>query len=213
MINYELIESLRKKHRWSYKTLSNKLDCPVDIIKLWESKEMEPTMDDLDKLAKVYDVSLDLLYIKEEVEDEHISGVLIMILIFIGIIIGMFLNNYIYMIILVLLNVILYLCFYNLFKYKNKKEDIPKSLFGFDISEKEKRIYFYEANIIASIYTYLTIIFRFFNIKIFVPDINIIGEKNVNTLLIILASYLLLMFLSFIIELVFGISIKKEFEE
>lgn len=212
MINYELLENLRKKHKWSYKTLSEKLDCPIDIIKLWESGEMPPSLDDLKKLAKIYDIEVEDLYI-EEGHVKHVSIIGVILLIIAGIIMGLILDNYIYMGLISVLNIIVYLCFYNLFKYKSELENVPKSLFGFDISDKEKRIYFYEANIIASAYTYITIIFRFLNIDIFIPNINIIGEKNVNTLLIIGLSYLLLMILSFIIELVFGIYIKKGYEE
>lgn len=177
MINYELIENLRKKHRWSYKTLAKKLACPVDIIKLWGTGELSPRKEELIKLAKLYDIPVEDLIIPEKRESK-ISLIGILILLIVGLMIGLLFDNYIYMFILPILNITIYLCFYNLLKYKSVSNDVPKSLFGFNITCNEKKIYFYEANIIASIYTYLAILLRFLNIAIFIPHINIIGEKK-----------------------------------
>lgn len=212
MINYELLETLRKNKKWSYKTLSKKLDCPVDIIKLWESGEMIPSENDLVKIAYFYNINVEDLYLSKP-EKKEISILALLLLFIIGCVIGIFINNIIYIFILPILNIIAYFCIYNLCKYKIDAKDKPKSLFGFNIENDDKKIYLYEANIIAIIYTYLSIAFRVLKINFLVPNINIIKEKNVNTLLIIIIAYLLLMILSFIIELVFGLKIKKYYKE
>ncbi len=207
MINYELIENLRKKKRWSYKTVSQKIDCPVDIIKLWETGEMEPQKEDLKKLATLYEIDQNAFYIKAP--KKKFSIIKLLIFFAIGCLFGILTKNYIYALLCPILNIILYSCIYNLYKYPNEPGEYPKSLFGLNITKNDKAIYFFESNIIAVIYTYITIILRVLNISFLIPNINIIEEKNVNTLLIMTSSYLLLMFLSFIIELVFGVFIKK----
>lgn len=212
MINYELLGTLRKNKKWSYTTLSKKLDCPVDIIKLWETGEMTPSATDLVKIAYFYNIDVEDLYIEKEPQKE-ISILAIIILFILGCVIGIFTSNVIYTIILPILNITLYLCIYNLCKYKRCSEDMPKSLFGFSLEKDDIKIYLYESNIIAIIYTYFSILFRIFKIDLFIPNINIISKKNVNTLLIIVIAYLLLMILSFIIELVFGLIIRKYHKE
>lgn len=212
MINCELLQNLRKNKKWSYTTLSKKLNCPVDIIKLWETGEMTPSENDLAKIAYFYDIDVESLYLDDEEEKEP-SILLIIILFIIGCILGIFIKSLIYIFIIPILNIGLYLCIYNLWKYKIDTDDKPKSLFGFNIEKDEKKIYLYEANIIAISYTYLCTILRLLKINFLVPNINIIAEKNVNTLLIIMLSYLLLMILSFIIELVFGLKIRKYYKE
>lgn len=212
MINYELLETFRKNKKWSYKTLSKKLDCPIDIIKLWETGEMLPSEDDLIKLASLYDIDVNSLYL-EKIKEHKINIPIILILFIIGVIIGILTGNKIYAIIIPILNIIIYICIYKLWKYKYPSNDKPKSLFGFNIEKDDKKIYLYESNIIAIIYTYFSILFRVLKINFLVPNVNIITEKNVNTLLIIGLTYLLLMILSFIIELVFGLKIKKYYKE
>ncbi len=213
MINYELLEKLRKDKKWSYTTLAKKLDCPVDIVKLWETGEMTPSETDLVKIAYHYDINVEDLYIEED-QPKEISILAIIFLFLLGCVIGIFTGNIMYTFIFPILNIFIYICIYNLYKYKDSSKEIPKSLFGFSIDNDDYiKIYLYESNIIAIIYTYFSILFRLLKINFLVPNINIIDEKNVNTLLIIVLVYLLLMILSFIIEVVFGSKIRKYYKE
>jgi len=173
---------------------------------------MLPSEDDLIKLASLYDIDVNSLYL-EKIKEHKINIPIILILFIIGVIIGILTGNKIYAIIIPILNIIIYICIYKLWKYKYPSNDKPKSLFGFNIEKDDKKIYLYESNIIAIIYTYFSILFRVLKINFLVPNVNIITEKNVNTLLIIGLTYLLLMILSFIIELVFGLKIKKYYKE
>ncbi|MDE5630382.1 MAG: helix-turn-helix transcriptional regulator, partial [Bacilli bacterium] len=186
------LKTLRKNKKWSYTTLSKKLDCPIDIIKLWESGEMTPTENDLVKIAYFFDIDVADLYLAKK-DEKELSILTIIILFIIGCVIGILIKNIIYTIILPILNIALYLCIYNLCEYKTDSNDKPKSLFGFNIAHDEIKIYLYESNIIAIMYTYLSTIFRILKINFLVPNINIISEKNVNSLLIIIIAYLLLM--------------------
>ena len=213
MINYEMLEKLRKDKKWSYKTLAKKLDCPVDIVNLWETGEMTPSATDLVKIAYFYDINVEDLYLEEEPKKE-ISILVIIFLFILGCAIGIFTSSIMYTFIIPILNIFLYICIYNLCKYKDSSKEIPKSLFGFSLNNNDYiKIYLYESNIIATIYTYFSILLRLLKINFLVPNINIIEEKNVNTLLIIILVYLLLMILSFIIELVFGSKIRKYYKE
>lgn len=212
MINYELLQDLRKKKKWSYKTLSKKIDCPVDIIKLWETGDMIPSNADLVKLAYYYNIDVKELYLKTS-KEKGINIFKIITLFILGCLIGIFTKNIVYFIIMPLLNVFLYLCTFNLSKYKKDSKNIPKSLFGFSLEIDDKKIYLYESNILAIIYTYVSIILRLLDMQILVPNINFIKSNYLNTFLIILITYLLLMILSFIIELAFGIIIKREYEK
>lgn len=212
MINYKLLQDLRKQKKWSYKTLSKKINIPIDIIKLWETGEMLPTKEDIISLAHIYEVSIDELYYEEE-KVRHISIIKIILIFILSILLGIIFKSYIYIILFPILNILLYIILYNLSPYKEGDGDYPRSLFGLNIHNDDKKIYFMESNLISIIYTYITLLFRLLNIDFLIPKINIIREKNVNTLLIIVIAYLLLMILSFIIELVFGKFIKKEYKE
>ena len=62
-----VIQALRKKHRLSQKELSDHVGIGVSSISMWEAEKREPSLENLQTMAELFDVSVDyILYGKEE---------------------------------------------------------------------------------------------------------------------------------------------------
>ncbi len=97
-----MISELRKKNNYTQEDLAEKLNVTRQTISKWELNETSPSLEDANKLAKIFHVSLDELVgskniLEEKVSNvERLAGIIIKILKVIGILV------LIYMIFLVL---------------------------------------------------------------------------------------------------------------
>lgn len=57
----EMIDYYRKKNGWTMKQLGEKMNKTESAISLWISNKRSPMVEDLDKLAKLFDVSPETL--------------------------------------------------------------------------------------------------------------------------------------------------------
>lgn len=211
MIDKEKLIYYRELNNIEINKLAKKIKCSKHEIELWESGEIIPTEKQLEKLCKFYKITVDDLMVEEKKSISALSIIISFILIIIGLVIGYLINSLVYALVLPIMNVICYFIikseFNNFKESKNVDDTIPKSLFGLVLSNSKstrKRIYLIESILLSSIYVIISIIFKLFDINELILNIRIFDNNNVNEGFLILSTYLLLMFLSYIIELVFG---------
>lgn len=209
MVNKDLLRFYREDNDLTFDDLAKELKCPKKIIELWEKGELVPREDDIKKLAKLYNISPRDLYTIDYKKSNIISSIILLIL---GIICGMVVKNY-GVSIMAVISFIVFQRLIIILKDYERKVDGPKSLFGFSLLTSPTSMYFIEANIIASGYTIINIILRLFKINFLILNIDILESNDLNTLLIMGVSYILMMVLSFIIELIFGNMLLKEYKD
>ena len=99
---------------------------------------------------------------------------------------------------------------------ERKEKECAKSLFGISLMKNKKErnhIYFIESLIIGGNAILLNIIFHLFHLQFLYITKMFFENKSVNEFLILGVSYLLLVSVSFIIELGFGETILKRYEK
>lgn len=215
MIDYNKIKYYREINHFEIKDLAKKMKKNKKIIEDWENGNQEISEKDLEKLANIFNVDRSAFYYEK---NSKINILLVLLLLIIGIIMCLLINNY-YLLLIVPISFINVYLLYNILKNKYEislKDDIPKSVLNFILSENKKSrffIYFLECNIISSAYIIFASISELLNFKLFIYNINIIKNENVNKFIIFIGIYLLLLVLSFIIELVFGEKMLKKKRE
>lgn len=209
MVNKDLLRFYREDNDLTYDDLAKELKCPKKIIELWERGELVPREDDIKKLAKLYNISPKDLYSINYTKNNLLSSIILLLL---GIVSGLIVKNYGVSIMAAISFIVFYRLIIVLQDYE-RKDDVPKSLFGYNLLNGYMSLYLLEANIIASGYTIINVVLRLFKINMLVLNIDIVSSNDLNTLLIMGVSYILLMILSFIIEYIFGNMLLKEYKD
>lgn len=209
MVNKDLLRFYREDNDLTLDDLAKELKCPKKIIELWEKGELTPREDDIKKLAKLYNISPRDLYSVDYAKNNLISSVILLIL---GIVSGIIVKNY-GVSIMAAISFIMFYRLITILQDYERKDDVPKSLFGYNLLTGAVSLYLIEANIIASLYTIVNVVLRLFKVNFLILNIDILESNDLNTLLIMGVSYILLMLLSFIIEWVFGNMLLKEYKE
>lgn len=97
-----------------------------------------------------------------------------------------------------------------------KIADNKKSLFNIVLSDEpweRRNIYLVESSLVASLYITIINIFKILELDIFIINIYLFNNKSINDLVISGISYILLIILTFIIELCFGEYLMKKNDE
>ena len=205
MIDYNKIKYYRELNNLEIKDLAKKMKKNKKVIEDWENGNKEIDEKDLSRLANIFNIDINDFYYN----DKKINLLVILVLLIASIIVCLLIKNY-YLFIIVPISFINVYFLYMLLKKKytlTTNESVPKSVLNFVLSDNKKDrfiLYFLECNIISSAYIVFASICELFNLKLFIYNINIISNENVNKLIIFIGIYLLLLILSFIIELVFG---------
>lgn len=214
MVDKDLLRKYRELNNYDYRTLAKKIKCPKKVVELWETGDSIPKEKDILKLCELYNIEVEDLMLHEP---KKVNIIKMIIGIILGISSGILLKNNIIMILSPIFNLVFILTLEHIMNLKNENKDSKlTSLLGVelnDIKNKRLKIYLYEANIISSAYSIFNIIMRILNIDLFVIKINLIGIPSVNESIILISTYLLLMFISFIIELGFGEYMIKKYKE
>lgn len=210
MISAELLKYYREKNNLSIQELSKKINCPKKIITLWEDGIIKPKDKDIENLIKLYKIEKDELYKKEE--SKYTPIVVSIFLLIMGLILGIAKNNLTVTIILPIVLIIGYnmgirvLREYQVSDKLNK--EIPKSIFGMllDIYDKKQRrkIYLMEANLITSSYLIFNMLFIILNLNELVLNFEILKDKTMNQLLLIILVYITLLIFTIVLEIIFG---------
>lgn len=208
MIDKEKLKYYREKNNYTTSDLSKKLKCSKKIIELWEKGISTPKEKDIVILCDLYNIELIDLKVKEKVKIINLKIFIISIII--AIIFSIFSKD---IITLILLTIMLYIIILtSIYIYQNYKlkcpKIVPKTIFGIvlSINDKNQRLkdYLLESNFISCIYISIYLITKSLNIADFILKIDIISNKSVNEVIILILTYLLLLVTLFIIELGFG---------
>lgn len=215
MIDYNKIKYYRELNNLEIKDVAKKMKKSKKIIEEWENGNREINDKDLEKIANIFNIDIDDLYYKN---NDKVNILVILVLLIVSIITCLIIKNYYLFIIVPISFINVYLLYMSLKdKYTlTTNENIPKSVLNFVLTDNKKSrfiLYFLECNIISSSYIVFATICELFNFKLFIYNINIISNENVNKLIIFIGIYLLLLILSFIIELVFGEKMLKKKRE
>lgn len=211
MVDNDRLKLYREVNNYDIKYVAKKIKCPKSLIREWEEGSKEIDEVSLEKICALYKIEKEDLYYKEE----NKIGVHLLIIAFI--IVASTLTLFIHSdVVIVITNILVGINIYFSLRYItkrfNKDNIVPKSLFNVELlKEKKIRVYTYliESSLVASLYILVTNIFRIFEYDMLVINIYLFASKSVNSLIIIIISYLLLLILTFIIELAFGEYIVK----
>lgn len=214
MVDKDLLRKYRELNNYDYRTLAKKIKCPKKVIQLWETGDTIPKERDILKLCEIYDIEIQDLMLQEP---KKVNIIKLVIGIILGISSGIILKNNVLIILSPIFNLIFIVTLEHIMNLKKENKDSKLiSLLGVELKDnknKRLKIYLEEANIISSAYSIFNIIMRILNIDLFVIKINLVGISSVNECIILISTYLLLMFISFIIELGFGEYMIKKYKE
>lgn len=205
MVDKDRLKLYRELNNYEIKYVAKKLKCPRTLIREWEEGIKEIDDKYLDKICGLYNIEKEDLYYKEE--KKNYIHLLAITAIIIASSLTLFIHNSIVVTITnILIGINIYFSTKHIIKHYSKEERI-KSLFNIELSSNKKsriKTYLIESSLVSSIYILITNICRIFEIDILVINIYLFEMKSVNTLFIMMISYLLLLLLTFIIELGFG---------
>lgn len=214
MIDGSLLKYYREKENLTIKDLSKKMHVPKRIIENWENGISIPRESDIKILCELYGIEKEDLVI----EGKSIKNVIISIFLFVcGITVGLIVDdNSIAIVLPIILVVILNISLIIKVNYDISKEDNgPKSLFGIMLEENNKKsrckYYLLESIILSASYILINIVCKMLDFTRFIIDIDIIDNRVVNAILIWLITFVLLTFLAFLIEFVFGEFMVKKY--
>ncbi len=212
MVNIEVLKELREQNHYSYRFIAKKIKVNKRKVQAFEKGEETPTEEELLKLADLYQVQVsDLLY-KEEVEES--KGLFKVILaIIVSILMGLLLKNIVFIILAPVFSLLFIANKMELNKYEKEEGEKPKSLFGYALKEKYKKLLFLESNMIACGYILFTFLFRLLHFDFLVLEIDFFESEIMNQLFIISGTYFLLVILCFLIELLFAKLMKNHTED
>lgn len=214
MIDGSLLKYYREKENLTIKDLSKKMHVPKRIIENWENGISIPRESDIKILCELYGIEKEDLVI----EEKSIKNIIISIILFVcGITVGLIVDdNSIAIVLPIILVVILNISLIIKVNYDISKEDNgPKSLFGIMLEENNKKsrckYYLLESIILSASYILINIVCKMLDFTRFIIDIDIIDNRVVNAILIWLITFVLLTFLAFLIEFVFGEFMVKKY--
>lgn len=205
MVDKDRLKLYREVNNYEIKYVAKKIKCPRTLIREWEEGTKEIDEVSLEKICNLYNITKEDLYYKEE--KKIWAHLLIIAAIIVASSLTLFIHNSAVVTITnILVGINIYFCTQHIIKYYSKEEKV-KSLFNIELSnDKKKRLttYLIESSLVSALYILITNICRIFEYDILVINVYLFEIKNVNTLFIIIISYLLLLLFTFIIELGFG---------
>lgn len=211
MVDNDRLKLYREVNNYDIKYVAKKIKCPKSLIREWEEGSKEIDEVSLEKICALYKIEKEDLYYKEE--NKIGIHLLIVAFIIVASTLTLFIHSDVVIVITnILVGINIYFSLRYIIKRFNKDNIVPKSLFNVELlKEKKLRVYTYliESSLVASLYILVTNIFRIFEYDMLVINIYLFASKSVNSLIIIIISYLLLLILTFIIELAFGEYIVK----
>lgn len=212
MVDKDKLKLYRELNDYDMKKVARRLKVPKSIVREWEEGTKEVSDEDLEKLAKLYNVSKkDLLITKKSNKTLY----------FIAVVISLLIPSIIYCIysdipVLITNIICLLILLLGLIFIKNNytiDETTPKSLFCIELKDNLKDrilLYIKESLMIGSIYILITNIFKVIDFDMLVINYELLSNRCVNDFVISIITYLLLSILTFIIELGFGEYIWKK---
>ncbi len=212
MVNKELLKELREKYQYSYRGLARKIDSNKRRVVEFETGKSIPTEEELLKLADLYHMQIDELLLKEE-KEERKPMLKIIILVIISILVGLMLKEMLFIILIPIFSLLLIANKLELSHYRKEEGEKPKSLFGYALEEKNKKMLFFESNIVACCYVLFTFLFRLIHFDFLVLEVDLFESELLNQLFVIGGSYVLLLTLCFLIEVIFAKLMKKKMED
>lgn len=207
MIEGSLLKHYREKENLTIKELSKKIHVRKNTIIKWENNELKPTEYDIENICKLYNIKKEDLIIKQNVKKNILISFLLLIC---GLAIGIILNDLAITIILpIILVIILNAMLIIKSKYlESRALDGPKSLFGIFLDNNKRKdrykYYILESLILSSGYILINIICKILDFTNFLINIYFTTNESLNFLLVWLITFVLLTFLAFLIELIFG---------
>ena len=190
MIDYNKIKYYRELNNLEIKDLAKKMKKSKKVIEDWENGNKEIDEKDLSRLADIFNIDINDFYYN----NKKINLLVILVLLIASIIVCLLIKNY-YLFIIVPISFINVYFLYMLLKKKytlTTNESVPKSVLNFVLSDTKKDrfiLYFLECNIISSAYIVFASICELFDLKLFIYNINIISNENVNKLIIFIGIY------------------------
>lgn len=211
MVDNNKLIKYRELNNDTQKTLANKLKVRKKLVVEWETGITEIDENNLNKFIKLYNLEMKDLIKKKSNVLWYFLGVITSI--FVSIIINTIYTDLCVLITNIICLSIIFIFVVNIKDGINKEPAIAKSLFNIKLDDKlskRLKLYLKESIVIGSLYIILVNIFKVLELEILVINIYLLPIRSVNDLVISGITYLLITFITFIIELGFGEYIYKK---